>query len=306
MRSRSLNSVEFVTRLLILAVFLTGCAGQANNLKTAEQPRATLTSGAPLPVPEELKEKVRLSEELGEELYIIDKVATIGTDVMLENVKDPHKAGICGYIVVREGNEQNRPTGSWWVEFFVDQSEPKIGYKVYITPPATPGPATKKFEAVTPPAKPMEGEINLHRSIRTAIEAVPDRPNQPCNPVVMPGAAMGEDGNLVYLLAGTTRDNVVVFGKHYRVLVSNDGKSAIRVDPLTKSVFETDAAPANAVALVVTHLLGDYPLETHVFINKLHKKDLYVSTEKYLWRISKGKIDLMGLTKDKNKSQPPK
>jgi hypothetical protein len=55
-------------------------------------------------------------------------MAIIGTDVMLEKLKGPQKAGICGYIVNREDNGQGQPTGSWRVEFFSWFTPPNISY----------------------------------------------------------------------------------------------------------------------------------------------------------------------------------
>ena len=291
---------------MIVSVFLMGCAGQARNSQTARSSTEATLEKRALPIPEELREKVSRSEQLGGELYINDKMAAIGTDVMLENVNDSQRASIRGYIVFRKADEQGQPTGSWVVEFFVDETEPKIAYMVHITPPPTAGRVRTQFEVVTPPRKPTDGELILFRSIRTALAAVLDRPNQVVNPVVIPAQAIGEEGILVYLLAGTKQDNVVVMGKHYRVLVSNHGQKANKVEPLTKTVLETrltcpkpDAKP---VVLWVTHLLTDYPLETHVFISKLHHLPLVVATKEYTWCISEGKIKLVSLA-GKNRSQ---
>jgi hypothetical protein len=284
---------------MLVSVFLTGCAGRAANSQPARSSIETTLEERSLPIPEQLREKVSLSEELGGELYINDKMAAIGTDVMLENVNDSQKESIRGYIVSREGNEQGQPTGSWLVEFFVDETEPKIGYMVHIKPPPTAGRATTQFEVVNPPRKPTDVELIVFRSIRTALAAVPDRPNQVVNPVVMPAHAIGEEGLLVYLLAATKQDNVVVMGKHYRVLVSNDGQKANKVEPLTKTVLETQLTSpkpgTKPVFLWVTHLLSEYPLETHVFISRLHHLPLFVTTKEYTWCIYEGKIKLVSL-----------
>lgn len=300
--SLRLNCLKCFASLLILSVGPMGCAGQAGNLQSGKQspnPMVTDTSG---PIPADLRDKVRLSEALGRELYINDKMAAIGTDMMLANVGDPLRAGVCGYIVYGEGNAQNQPTGSWWVEFFVDKDEPKLGYIVRITPPEHPGRADVKFETISPPRKPLASHLQMHRAIRTAIEAIPDRPNQPVNPVILPGAAIGERGILVYLLAGTKKDDVVVLGKHYRVLVSEDGGRAVRVEPLTETVLESPLHPpqpdgSKLAGLYVAHLLGDYPLETHVFISLLHHTDLFVVAGVNLWRIHEGKIQLVSVNK---------
>jgi TPR repeat protein len=80
-----------------------------------------------------------------------------------------------------------------------------------------------------------------------------------------------------------------------------DGRSANKIEPLTKTVLEVPIPPPKPDGtkpdLCVTHLLGDYPLETHVFISLLHHKTLYVYTEKYIWRVNEGKIALMNLRK---------
>ncbi len=297
---RPQNSVLCVACITFFSLYIFGCAGLPKNGQTERNP-APAEEPASIAIPSELQEKISLSEALGGELYITDKIAIIGTDVMLENIKDPLKAGIRGYTVFRDGDMQGQPTGSWSVKFFVNKSEPKIGYIVHITPPIPPpGNATTKFKVVTPARKPSKDELVLFHAIRTAVDAIPDKV-QPLNPVLMPALAIGEDGFLVYLLAGTKKDNTAVFGKHYRVVVSMDGRSASRVEPLTKTVLEVPIPlpkpDGTKPDLVVTHLLGDYPLETHVFTSLLHHKALYVGTEKYIWRINEGKISLVNLRK---------
>jgi hypothetical protein len=45
--------------------------------------------------------------------------------------------------------------------------------------------------------------------------------------------------------------------------------------------------------LVVTHVLDDHPIETHVFLSLLHGLPLYVITESAMWSVDKGKIRLL-------------
>lgn len=44
---------------------------------------------------------------------------------------------------------------------------------------------------------------------------------------------------------------------------------------------------------MVTHVLNDHPIETHVFLSLLHGLNLYVMTENALWSVDKGKIRLL-------------
>ncbi len=298
MISARMKSVLSISLCLAASMVLAGCAEQGSQYRTSrDQLPTSLLEGLSSPSPQALKEKIAISEEIGGELYINDKMAAIAADVLRSNVKDLEKAGICGYIVFREGNAKGRPSGSWLVEFFVDKAEPKIGFIVRITPPPDSGKAKTQFHALVPPEKPGDFESLLFRSTRTAIDSLPEQPKQPLNPVVVPGAAMGKEGILVYLLAGARKDNVAVFGKHYRVLVSKDGQKAISIEPLSGTELESEIVPPKPgdkpVSLFVTHKLGDYPLETHVFVSMRHHLPVVVSTSKYDWQITEGKIRLM-------------
>ena len=297
MRIRRLNLVERYACLIVLAVCLAGCAGMGGSARTDE--KAAEGKNTNPVIPANLQERIRLSEVLGEALYISNKMAAIGTDVMLQNVKDPKKTGICGHIVFSETNDRNVPTGSWIVEFFRDAANPKVGYQVRLTPPPAGGPVARDFRAYTPPRKPSDRELLLHRAIRKALEAVPDKPDQPFSPVVMPAALLGEDGILVYLLAGTRQENVAVFGTHYRVLVSLDGRSVYKVESLSRSGLEIplDNSPKDGskAAIQVAHQSVDTPLETDVFVSLLHNTDVVVQAGKYTWLIHEGKIRLQSM-----------
>ncbi len=287
MKSHRLTCLQCYTRLVFFLLTIVGCAQQAVAIDDAS-----------LPIPEALKEKIRFSENVGRQLYMRDKMGAIGTDVMLKNLDDAQKAAIRGYLVFREGDEKN-PSRSWFVHFFIDAEHPKLAYTVRITPPTSaPSDVSTEFKTITPPRKLSGSELALFRSIRTAVESVPDRPNQPVNPVVLPGELLGEKGSAVYLLAATNKAGVVVFGKHYRVYVSDDGLKATRIEPLSKSVIEIESPPARSdgaipAGMYITHLLGDYPLETHVFTSLLHRTVINVGAGSYIWLIKEGKIHLM-------------
>jgi hypothetical protein len=47
-----------------------------------------------------------------------------------------------------------------------------------------------------------------------------------------------DDGVLVYLLAGSPRNDVAVFGKHHRALISPDGRTVMKLEPLSKGIIE--------------------------------------------------------------------
>jgi hypothetical protein len=152
------------------------------------------------------------------------------------------------------------------VWFFTAADPPEIVCRVRV-PMRPRGEPTFEVPAprvlVPPDAQP------LIRARRTALAAL-GAPTQPQNPVVLPGSAIGHDGILVHLLAGSPRSDVAVLGKHHRVLISPDGATVIKFEPLSRSAIEIplhspDMPPGSVSAgLSITHLVSACPVETHV------------------------------------------
>ncbi len=281
------------TKLLGAALFLclvgaSGCGGS----KGAESKAPA--SSERKPIPSDLRDAVARSESIGRALYLVDQVSAIGTDVLLANVKSPEQHALAGYLALPEADtDAIAPT--FWVVFYTKGPEPTIPFRVRVPPNG----GKPTFEELAPPNPTPEQLRTLIRARETAL-AAPRDTNQAMNPVLLPAEAAGETGFLVYLLAGTTRPDVAVFGKHFRVLVSEDGRTVKRFEPLTKTVFELplvapDAASgARVAALTMTHLVTDYPLETHVFGSLLYKLPVYVATGRGLWNVDGDKISFLG------------
>ena len=240
------------------------------------------------PPPEDLRADVERAQNLGLTLFLLDQASAIGTDVMLANVASPQDRGIGGYLTIREG--EDRPGDTWLVQFFTARAPLEVLVRVRV--PMGRG-RKPMFEALEPPVPASEDACLLMRARETAMAAL-GAPAQPQNPVVLPGAAIGEDGILVYLLAGTNRPNVAVFGKHHRVLISPDGRSVKKLEPMSKTFLEVpieggtlDGASAG---LYVTHLVTACPVETHVFVSLLHRMPVYVGTARGSWVVDGTKI----------------
>ncbi len=253
-------------------------------------------SGGPIEprsaIPADLKGAVELSSAIGTELYLQDKASWIGTDAMLEKVGTDDREAIGGYVTIREGHDDGRPKTSWSVIFFSKETPPRVLYEVTVPMEAGKRPSVK---TVAPP-KPIEGGLALLVKARqAAIDAA--RPfAQPINPAVLPAELMKASGVLVYLLAGTKKSNTVVFGKHFRVRVSTDGTVG-EVLPLSKSILELSTeAPGGGKteALMVSHIVTDYPLETHVFASLSAKLPVYVATARGDWVVEGAKISFLG------------
>lgn len=273
-------------RAALFALVAIGCAGAPKS-----SPPPSSQSAAPVAVPEDLRGAVARASAVGRQLYVLDKVAATATDVLLAKVPDPGSQGIGGYIPLQQADAAGQPARSFLVTFYTRELPPRVAYEVTLTQGAKPS-----LEAFSPPKAMLPELMLLVRARQRAIDALP-KPTQPINPVLLPAEAIGEHGILVYLLAGTTKPNVAVLGKHYRAVVSEDGARLAQLTPLSKGILELpteDPSGGRVVGLTVTHIVTDSPLETHVFASLLAKLPIYVVTRRGLWRVEADRIDFLG------------
>lgn len=273
----------------ILVAGLLGACGSPPH-GGAKAPAAAPATEHEQPIPPDLQAAVARSCDIGRELYLLDKVAAIGTDVLLANVPHPEAKHVIGYLPLREADDAGQPTGVFQVAFFTSEQPIRIAYRIHVAAHHEP-----RFEALEPPEVAPEGFAALARSRQAALAAVPHR-TQPLNPVLIPAEAYGESGTLVYLIAGTTKPKLAIFGKHYRALVPTGGTQVSYLKELTKTVLEvpTEADGHDAVALTISHLVTDYPLETHVFTSLLLRLPVYVATSRGMWRVNGDQIAFLG------------
>jgi hypothetical protein len=249
-----------------------------------------------LPVPADLVEPLARSSGIGRLLYVLDRVAAIGTDALLAEVPDPGRHGIAGYIPMQESEDDGTPKSSFLVSFYTGETPPRIAYTVRVAPGTKP-----VVDTFLPPKDTLPAFAAFVRARQLAMASA-DLSGQPLNPVLIPGEAIGEKGILVYLLAGTKKPDVVVLGRHTRVLVSEDGARVLAVTPLTKAVLEAPTRGSLA-AVVVSQFATDYPVETHVFASLVSKLPIYVITERGTWRVNGEAIAFLG---DQQPNKPDK
>lgn len=275
----------------------------ATSCATKPAPRSPAPASATetprtLPIPPDLETKVQLSIEYGRSLYFTDKASAIGTDVMMDNVSPAERSGLGGYLTIRDGTEEGEPLPAYTVLFYTADEARFIKYRIHV-----PVEARKKasLEKVVPPERPVEPLLALIRARTAALKAAGPF-TQSINPVVLPAGGYGESGDImVELLAGTKKANTVVLGKHFRVLVSPDGSRVKSVTPLSKGQLELAAESpkpgATLSGLYVTHIVTDYPLETHVFASMSSGFPLYVGTSRGTWLVDRDSIQLISLPK---------
>jgi len=252
-----------------------------------------------LPVPEDLRAEVEQAQRLGVAIYLQDIASAIATDVARARLGPSDGRSVAGYLAIREA-PGDAPTDTRLVWFFTAADPPEIVCRVRV-PMRPRGEPTFEVSAPRVPVPPDAQP--LIRARRTALAAL-GAPAQPQNPVVLPGSAIGHDGILVHLLAGSPRSDVAVLGKHHRVLISPDGATVIKLEPLSRSAIEIplhspDMPPGSVSAgLSITHLVSACPVETHVFASLLHQTPVFVGTGRGVWCVEGDQISFLG-------QQPP-
>ena len=285
---------SWVRRAVPFCALLLGCGGAS----PAAQPTSPATPASPtapsteLPIPADLREPIARSIAIGQELYTLDKVAAIGTDVLLANVQDVQNAGIAGYLPMHEADDSGESSDAHFVDlFFTSDDPPRVAYEVKVSRDVPP-----TFEAFDPPRPVPPGFEVIVEARQVALEALPAI-EQPLNPVLMPAAVIGEKGLLVYLLAGTKQPNVAVLGKHYRAVVPLGGSKVSSLQALSNSILEIPTREASGepvVGLALSHVVTDYPLETHVFASLVHKLPIMVATRRGVWLVNGAKVAYFG------------
>jgi hypothetical protein len=100
--------------------------------------------------------------------------------------------------------------------------------------------AAASVEEAKPPSSPGVELETMIRARSTALAALHGT-TQPVNPVALPASLIGQDGYLMYLLAGTKRPAVAVFGKHYRRWSSVKSSRTTRSRHTSSRVFSIAA-----------------------------------------------------------------
>lgn len=262
---------------------LCGCSS------TGKERAETGATSRELPIPTDLSARVSSSAQIGQQLYLLDRASALATDALLAANVNLRDERLGGYLPLRQSDDAGEPLPSFLVTFFTREEPPRTAYEVRVGPNIEP-----TYESFEPPKETHPDFAVLVRARQTAFRAVPSS-KQDLNPVVVPGSVLGEEGHLVYLIAATTRPNVAVFGQHFRALVSSDGEQLVSMTPLSKTVLEVPFQAHNGSAsLGVSHIVTDYPLETHFFTSLLLGMQVYVGTARGVWRIDGDRVAFLG------------
>jgi hypothetical protein len=293
--------------MVVFLLVATACATPPA-AKPGAQAAASGAESRPLPIPADLAAHIKRSSELGRAIYLQDKASAIGTDVLRENVPDFGSRNLAGWLTVAAASDAGQPLAAYKVMFLTTDQPPRLAFDINIPLPGRP-----QLKEISPPKKIDDALVSLFRARQTAMMAVP-KGNRPRNSVLFPGDVVDRPGSiLVYVLTAEQIPDEMVFGIHYRVLVSGDGTTVKELLPLAKSQLVIPPpggpdAPADAkpVAAFVTHLVTDWPLETHVFVSLLHgRQPIYVGTQRGVWRVVGDQITLIELRSPTDPAKTP-
>jgi hypothetical protein len=262
--------MRYITIFVMAILFAGGCQ---KTYVTPETQKIKLTDVE--------SREVFKAERLGEELYLQDFVAAKASRMLLQ-VVGPIKPGeLSGWIIVKDGVAH--------LTRFIKQTDDDINvvYDVHID---AKGDTVVTKDNLKPLSK---TELAMFRARQNAMRAAPKDCAHAYNTAVMED--IGSDGWLVYILAATS-SNAIVVGGHSRVKVSPDGNNVQSVTPLYKSCLAIPIPADNNNPLQdisVSYPVADVPSEIHVYLNRLYVLPVYVATAKGAWLVKNGKISLV-------------
>lgn len=206
---------------------------------------------------------------LGRKIYEQDRYAAKATDIVLERVggADALKnAGVKGWIVEEDA-------GGVVVRFVKEDG----GNLTPVYDVRFDGDHNGRLTE-TPGAKLSPKQIARFRARQLALKNIPEPCSPTYNTVVLPDPE--GPGLLVYALAATDDPQKIPLTGHYRFTITETGEKIERTDRLfSKCTMLDKRGPKGVpVAYFVTHVIGDTPVETHVFVSLLEKKPFYVTT----------------------------
>ncbi len=264
---------------LLAAAWLTpACAGGGSSSNSASRAKPEL--------PSDLAPDVHEAERLGRAIFDQDLASSRASDALLRAMGDEPDTRIEGWITRRRGKD-------WLVEFFGPSEQGFVRFWQS---------EVKSFGAEVPthpldPPEPLDAEAaRMARARATAIA----QPFRACssryNTVVLPGSLIDKPGYLVYLLAATSDNGEWIVGGHQRFLITADGARVLQHRPLSRGCLAVPASQhkTHSSSAWVTHVVGDAPAETHVFLSLMHQAPLYVGTRRGIWKVAGEKISFEG------------
>jgi len=254
--------------LIVCSTLISACATASSAEKRFE----------PKEIPKDLVADVERAKKLGRAIWENDVVSARATDVMVEAKVLPN-APFRGWVTYQG------PDGAYVVDFVTELAGGSLAatHEVRFKKGTS---VEEDVDAFDPPRPLAPAAAAMFRARTAALRQMRTMCGTGLNPVVLPASLVGQDGWLVYILAGSTRNQDRVMGGHHLFRVSQDGSTVLEETRLSNSCL-IDQLPAGAepAALMVSHVVTDAPMETHVYTSFLYGLPVYVLTRRGLWEI---------------------
>lgn len=220
----------------------------------------------PVPIEEWSTDKV---SAMGAAIYRQDVAAWVSTDALIAHLAGaPPPVGLQGWIVVKDGDDQRVR--------YIRRDEAGVLRSAFdvVVREGRAGAVQVVDELLT------DTEQARFRARQTAIDNIGRlRCSQQLNTVVLDDP--DSDGWLVWLLTTTSDANIIPFGGHYRFRISADGQTVLHRDMLSNSCMALPRHQAGQngepAALMVTQIVSQGPVETHVFLSLQNRIPIYVA-----------------------------
>jgi hypothetical protein len=111
---------------LVFLLGMTACANKLASRPSAAADAIGCKAHQTLPIPAALESDVQRSIVFGRWLYLQDRASAVGTDVVLANTGPDERAGLVGYLTIRDGTEDGQ---QWSSANTFASSSPKMVHK---------------------------------------------------------------------------------------------------------------------------------------------------------------------------------
>ena len=234
-------------------------------------------------------------EKLGRELFERDGMAAQSFDLLFEAYPDAKEKNLRGWVT-----ELGEATSKVYM-LKAKEEDFRLAYVVVFE-------KNKKPRVEAHLDEPLPEEIAKRFSARVAaIGALPGFYDRPYNFEVLDDP--DGEGYVVYSLVASRKAHEMVVGGHSRISLAADAKTVKSVDALSNSLLILDKREGqgqgqDAVGSIVSHVVSDTPVETHVFLSLMHRQSLFVVTsDGAIWNVEEGKVTK---TEMNAKDQPDK
>lgn len=248
----------------------------------ATTPQKEPSASAPLTAQESAQ--IKRIAETGKEIYTRDIRAADASDLVLARIYPANYPHFVGWVTYPNNKD-------YTVSFYE-----KSGDNITIVADVIYDEMQTPDIHIEPNRAPEAFEVSMLNARLAALEHGTSSCSQRFNTVVIPGDPTEEWD--VFVLAATTDPQVAQVGGHTKVSVSKAG-DVTRVEPLSKSCLVLDKSPGNipegasVKMLTVSHIVGHYPAETHVYLSLLHGIPFAVLTERGVWLVKDGDIEFV-------------